>query len=212
MEGELEGEIEGDVESETKGQIEGDVESEMEGQMKGETEGKKKAEIPRKSARRAARPTPRGTSPEHTHPRHPRFARIAGFTLLEAIVAIAIFAGGGMALYGLLNTNLVGIGKAADVSRREPAVLAAVEHLSAINIREQPAGQMEMAGFDIAWSSNLVEPVRQGQSAAGYVGAFEIGLYDVVIELSRNGRLDSTYRLRLAGYRAVRDFQGGFVE
>ena len=204
MEGELEGEIKGEMESETKGQIEG--------QMKGETEGKKKAEIPRKSSRRATRPTPRGASPAHTHPRRPRFARIAGFTLLEAIVAIAIFAGGGMALYGLLNTNLVGIGKAADVSRREPAVLAAVEHLSAINIREQPAGQMEMAGFGIAWSSNLVEPVRQGQSAAGYVGAFEIGLYDVVIELSRNGRLDSTHRLRLAGYRAVRDFQGGFVE
>ena len=109
-----------------------------------------------------------------------------------------------MALYGLFNNNLVGLGKAAEVSRREPVVLAAVEHLSSINIREQPAGQLQVGGFDIAWSSTLVEPVRQGQSNDGFLGSFEIGLYDVDIELSRNGRPDSTYGVRLAGYQQVR--------
>ncbi len=109
-----------------------------------------------------------------------------------------------MALYGLFNNNLIGLGKAADISRREPIVLHAVEHLSSINIREQPTGQLEISGFDISWSSNLVEPVRQGQSPAGYLGSFEIGLYDVDIELSRNGRPDSIYRVRMAGYQQVR--------
>ena len=130
--------------------------------------------------------------------------RIAGFTLLEATVALAIFAAGGIALYGLFNNNLVGLGKVADISRREPAVMRAVEHLSSINIREQPAGQLEIDGFDIAWSSNLIEPARQGQSPGGFLGSFEIGLYDVDIELSRFGRPDSTYRLRLVGYEKVR--------
>ena len=116
-----------------------------------------------------------------------------------------------MALYGLFNNNLIGLGKAADISRREPAVLSAVEHLASINIREQPTGQLEIGGFDIAWSSNLVEPVRQGQSPAGYLGSFEIGLYDVDVELSRNGRPDSTYRVRLAGYQEVRR-SGIFIE
>ena len=133
-----------------------------------------------------------------------RIPRVAGFTLLEAIVALAIFAAGGMALYGLFNNNLVGLGKVAEVSRREPAVLAAVEHLASINIYEEPTGQFPMGGFDIAWSSSLVEPVRQGQSAAGFLGSFEIGLYDVDIELSRNGLSDNTYRVRLVGYRQVR--------
>ena len=144
------------------------------------------------------------------HPIFRRIARVAGFTLLEAIVALAIFAAGGMALYGLFNNNLVGLGKAAEVSRREPAVLAAVEHLSSINIREQPAGQLAMGGFDIAWSSSLVEPVRQAQSGTGFLGNFEVGLYDVDMELSRNGEPDMTYRMRLAGYRQVR--QSGLLE
>ena len=113
-----------------------------------------------------------------------------------------------MALYSLFNNNLIGLGKAADISRREPAVLRAVEHLSSINIREQPTGELEIDGFDIAWSSNLVEPVRQGQSIAGFLGSFEIGLYDVDIELSRDGRPDSTYRVRLPGYRMVREPEG----
>ena len=121
---------------------------------------------------------------------------------------MAIFAAGGMALYGLFNNNLIGLGKAADISRREPAVLRAVEHLSSINIREQPTGQLEIDGFDMAWSSNLVEPVRQSQSTAGYLGSFEIGLYDVDIELSRDGRPDSTHRVRLAGHRMVREPEG----
>lgn len=142
-----------------------------------------------------------------TRPRRRPILRIAGFTLLEAIVAMAIFAGGGMALYGLFNTNLMGLGKAADITRREPAVRGAIEHLSSINIREQPAGRLEVGGFDVAWSSNLVEPVRQAQSNAGYLGSFEIGLYDVDIQLSRNGRPDSSYRLRLAGYQQVRQTQ-----
>ena len=109
-----------------------------------------------------------------------------------------------MALYGLFNNNLIGLGKAADVSRREPAVLAAVEHLSSINIRAQPAGELEVGDFDISWSSSLVEPARQGQSATGFRGSFEVGLYDVDIEVSRNGRPESTYRMRLAGYEQVR--------
>ncbi len=119
-------------------------------------------------------------------------------------MALAIFAAGGMALYGLFNTNLAGLGKAADVSRREPVVLAAVEHLSSINIREQPEGQLDIGGFDIAWTSSLVEPVRQGQANTGLLGAFEIGLYDIDIELSRNGVSDSVYRMRLVGYQKVR--------
>ena len=147
----------------------------------------------------------RGKPGAGAHPIFRRIARVAGFTLLEAIVALAIFAAGGMALYGLFNNNLVGLGKAAEVSRREPAVLAAVEHLSSINIHEEPAGQLGMGEFDIAWSSSLVEPVRQAQSGAGFLGNFEVGLYDVDIELSRNGEPDMTYRVRLAGYRQVRE-------
>ena len=152
-----------------------------------------------------------GTGGRRNLRRGGRIAQIAGFTLLEATVALAIFAAGGMALYGLFNTNLVGIGKAADVSLREPVVLAAVEHLASVNIREQPIGQLEIGGFDISWSSSLVEPVRQGQTVEGFLGSFEIGLYDVDIELSRNGRLDSTHRLRLVGYQKVRQFEA-FVE
>ena len=150
--------------------------------------------------RRAAR----GKGSDASRRRKKGIGRIAGFTLLEATVALAIFAAGGMALYGLFNNNLIGLGKAADVSRREPAVLAAVEHLSSINIREQPAGELEIGDFDISWSSSLVEPARQGQSATGFRGSFEVGLYDVDIEVGRNGRPESTYRMRLAGYEKVR--------
>ena len=116
-----------------------------------------------------------------------------------------------MALYGLFNNNLIGLGKAADISRREPAVLRAVEHLSSINIREQPTGQLEIGGLR---HRLVVEPGRTrapGPIPRGLSRRFRIGLYDVDIELSRNGRPDGTYRMRLAGYQKVRG-SDSFIE
>lgn len=74
-------------------------------------------------------------------PRHQRRPS-RGFTLLESCVALAIFAAGAMALYGLLDSNLFSLGRANDVSRQTLVVRNAVEHLSAVNPMVQPKGNL----------------------------------------------------------------------
>lgn len=139
----------------------------------------------------------------HT-PQSPHSSASSGFTLLEAVVALTIFSAGALTLYGLFNTNLVALQRVRDVTAHLPAAHRAVTLLSAINPRQREKGQVEFDDYTAVWSARLLEPVRQGQNAHGYMGYYEIGLYRVEFTLHAYGRPVGTYRLRLIGYEKVR--------
>ena len=131
--------------------------------------------------------------------------RPMGFTLLETMVAMVVFAGAAMALYALFNTNLIALARAHDVSRQMPAVRHAVEYLSSINPREEGDGTFEIDGIEVAWSASLLQPARQSQSVTGGRGYFEVGLYEVEFTMSERGRPMGTWRMRIVGYEKVRE-------
>ena len=127
-----------------------------------------------------------------------------GFTLLEMVVALLIFAAAGMALYGLLNTNLITLTRAQDVLRQAPAVREAAERLATVNPWRQDEGRFEVDGFEVAWSARLVEPMRQGQTAFGALGPFNVGLYEIEFEMRQEGRAIGTWHVRQVGYEDMR--------
>ena len=128
----------------------------------------------------------------------------AGFTLLEAVVAMAIFAAAGMALYALFNTNLTSLGRAQDVTAQLPTVYRAMEYLSAIDPAQQPTGQIELDGYAVTWSSRLMEPVRESQTAQGFRGYHELGLYEVTFDMNRLDEVIASHQLRVISQRQVR--------
>lgn len=131
--------------------------------------------------------------------------RERGFTLLETMVALVIFAAAAMALYGLLNTNLIALARAHDVSRQAPAVRQVIEHLSSVNPREEAAGSIELDGVQVSWAATLVEPVRQSQSVTGALGHYEVGLYELEFTMRAGERSLGAWRLRTVGYEKVRE-------
>ena len=48
--------------------------------------------------------------------RKPRCKRRAGFSLLETVVAMAVFAAAGTALFAFFNTNLIALGRVESTS------------------------------------------------------------------------------------------------
>ena len=134
----------------------------------------------------------------------PSDSRANGFTLLEAVVALAIFAATGVALYALFNSNLLSLGRAQDVTGQIPVVHRAMEYISAIDPLEQPTGQVQFDGYDVNWSTRLMAPVRDSQTAQGYRGYHEVGLYEVTFDVTRFGDFVASHQLRVVGHRQVR--------
>ena len=143
--------------------------------------------------------------PQTTHDVVAKACGRRGFTLLEMVVALLIFAAAGMALYGLLNTNLITLTRVQDVLRQAPAVREAMERLATVNPQQQDEGGFEVDDFEVAWTARLVEPMRQGKRPLAYPGPFNVGLYEIEFELRREGRAMGTWRMRQVGYDDVRE-------
>ena len=135
--------------------------------------------------------------------------RAAGFTLLETIVALAIFAAGAMALYGLFNTNLLALGRVQATAEQLPVARNAIEVLASVNPWHQPEGEFEIDGRRVIWSARLIQPVRHGQTSLGAMGGFDFGLYVIEFVIFDRGRRLGTWRMRSVGYERVRGLPPG---
>lgn len=128
----------------------------------------------------------------------------AGFSVLEAIVALAVFAGGAMAFYSLYSTNVTTLVKASEAVRQAPLVRQAAERLAVMNLTAEAEGEFEVEGMRFNWSARRLGDYREGQNDTGILGSFRLGLYEVDFTASEGARELGRYRLRLVGRQLVR--------
>lgn len=127
-----------------------------------------------------------------------------GFSLLEAIVALAVFSTAALALYGWLSTNVVGLGRAEariDALRDARAGLAVVE---TINPMAEPRGSRDLDGLIVEWTSEEVVPRRSGTTATGLPSVFDLALYELEVTVRRGPRETYRFQVRRAGWESVR--------
>ena len=127
-----------------------------------------------------------------------------GFSLLETVVAMALLAATGMALFGLFNTNMITLTRAGDVSAQVPVVRHAMEKLTAINPAVAQEGRFAVGDHEVRWTAELVEPMRSSQSPIGDRGPYLVGLFDLEFRVYRQGDQLGAWRMRHVGYRDLR--------
>ncbi|MGV8923869.1 MAG: prepilin-type N-terminal cleavage/methylation domain-containing protein [Thermomonas sp.] len=127
-----------------------------------------------------------------------------GFSLLEAVVALAILAAAGLAAFAALTQSLQMVGRADGAREADLALRNAVAWIEQVNPMEQSKGRQTMGEFELRWTSRPVEPVRDATTGALTAGLHEVGLYRMQLELWRNGALEREAVLRRIGYRQVR--------
>jgi general secretion pathway protein I len=131
--------------------------------------------------------------------------RQQGFSLLEAIVAMVLVATTGMALFAWINTNLISLGRAHAVTERAEAITNALAYMEHVNPAEQPEGRVTLGQLELEWQSKIIEPLKDGANHPMGLSDYQVGLYDMQVELQQEQKQLATFVLRQVGYRQVRD-------
>lgn len=125
-----------------------------------------------------------------------------GFTLLEAIVAIAIV---GIALVPILTfiSQMVGaLTRAGDVNARNLAEQSIIELLEPLNPLEQPVGEDQLGDLTIKWESENIIPPNKGPITGAGLAGFSVGFYTVTVNVERLQKGPwFSFTMRKVGYK-----------
>ena len=129
----------------------------------------------------------------------------AGFTLLEAIVALVVFTVGAFALYGWLSTNILTLNRIGERQQIESTMRSALDLIRRTNPMETPVGQRDVGDLTVSWTSVPIEPIRPNVDQSGYPGFYSVGLYEATIRVLRDGRELQVFHVRQIGWKQIRN-------
>lgn len=128
-----------------------------------------------------------------------------GFTLLEAIVALAILAAGAMALFAAINGALRSLDRAEAAARRDTAGANAIALLETVNPMQRPEGEEPLGDYRVRWRSDVLAGPTDALTDYYQPSLYEVALYELEVELWRGTTLEDRFALRRAGWRQVRE-------
>lgn len=113
-----------------------------------------------------------------------------GFGLLEAIVALALLAGTGIALFTWINQNLDAASRLRAHEQRAQLLLSAQALVETVNPMKARTGQLEAGDLAVTWEAELLEPQRANATfnPERPAGPWQLGLYRVQVQ-ARDRRL-----------------------
>ncbi|MBS0381169.1 MAG: hypothetical protein JSR56_01945 [Proteobacteria bacterium] len=124
--------------------------------------------------------------------------------LLEAIVALVIFSLVAVSLYAWQSTNVQAIQRAEAHARSNAATRSALAVLADVNPMLTPKGERPMGADTVHWDATAVRPVRNGVTAVGLPSLFDLGLYEMHVQVTDANGVIAAFVVRQAGYKQVR--------
>lgn len=134
--------------------------------------------------------------------------RQKGFSLLEAVVAITLLAISGGALFAWVNTMLISLERVEANAAKILVVQQSLAVLEVVNPMKTPVGGQSLGEYDLTWRSVLVEDIKDSVSRYGIRGLYQVGLFDVVVEIHKDRKAFARFRVRQIGYQQVRESEG----
>jgi general secretion pathway protein I len=129
----------------------------------------------------------------------------AGFSLLEAIIAIAILAGALIPIYAAISTSLQGAQRLGDINLGSEIGLNALEALDVVNPMATPEGEIDFGLYRMKW---LAKPLAPAIDQAGYprgIGLYQIGFFEMSVDLiGRDGTIINAFQVRKVGWKLIR--------
>lgn len=134
--------------------------------------------------------------------------RIAGFTLLEAIVAMALLGAAGMALYSWLNTSFLTLSRVQDANLRTEATRNILAYMEANNPMLQASGEEKMSGYNFSWQAKPLAEPRQNANYPFGTGLYQIGMYETTVDVRKSdGTNWFSFKIRQVGHKKTLEFR-----
>lgn len=129
-----------------------------------------------------------------------------GFTLLEAIVALALIGTIGMTVFSWINTSILSLGRIQQSNARNDATSNVIDYMQTVNPMLTPVGDAEFGAYRIHWESKIFGPVADNMAYPSGIGLYQVALYQVEINAQRTDDPHwFTLDLKLAGYKKIRE-------
>lgn len=116
------------------------------------------------------------------------------------MVLVATF---GLSILAWFNSNLSNMQRIERKLDTQEPIRTALSFLESVNPMEQPTGSAQLGSYSIEWSSELLEPERDGVTRTGAKGLFKLGIYQLTVDV-KGGREPVQFSVRQVGWKQVR--------
>lgn len=125
----------------------------------------------------------------------------AGFGMLEAIVALVLFALVGSTLFAWINTNLDTASRLRQRDRAQRQIHLATAWLQTRNPMAEPSGEAEPEpGTRVRWQARVLTPLTPGAPfPGGTYSPFRLRLYELEVTVSAAGAEETRFLLTRLG-------------
>lgn len=136
-------------------------------------------------------------------PRPPQSVE-SGFSVLEALVAMAILAAALLPLLALQGQFVRTTQSLERVQTRLSAESIALAHIKALNLDQSPEGTLSTVYGPMTWTSTPAAGPHAGRDGAGFPSRFVITLYDVDIEIASQTGTFQKFSLQGLGWHPTK--------
>jgi general secretion pathway protein I len=131
---------------------------------------------------------------------HSEAQTAAGFTLIEAIVALVILSAVMIGFYDFLSTALNGARRMELASIAYDHRTNALELATSLNPMDMPEGTLDLGKYRVTWTSHVLGGIRQSARYPAGRGIFKVALYRMVFTFPDDAEIPPIEVTRL-GYR-----------
>ncbi len=140
----------------------------------------------------------------------PTSASQAGFSLLEALVAVALIAAAFLpllALQGQLARTVIAVER-AETNVKD--MTSALSYLRVMNPMKTPEGSEKIGDATLSWTARPVSDERPALDQGGAPGRFMLQLYDIEAEIIYEDGRRTAFTVRALGWRPTTPVSAAF--
>jgi general secretion pathway protein I len=133
----------------------------------------------------------------------PQARRRRGFTLLEAIVAVAVLGMALMPLLAFISQSALNLRLAGDANARSLAQQNVLSFIETLNPMDQPLGEIDLGDLHVIWTSRQTVPEIANSTLANGLPGFRLGFFDVDVQVFRNNAPWFNFAARKFGFHST---------